>query len=76
MRMVFHAAEAAGWLPSGQRLDFMGFGLVQGQDGASPHPRPRQTGVLDAAVSAHVDLCQNGGGGDEQKYLHVALTLT
>lgn len=34
MRMVFSAAEKAGWLEGGQkRLDFMGFGLVQGQDG-------------------------------------------
>ena len=34
MRMVFSAAEKAGWLAEGQkRLDFMGFGLVQGQDG-------------------------------------------
>ena len=33
MRMVFSAAEQAGWLAGGARLDFMGFGLVQGQDG-------------------------------------------
>ncbi|CAE7450316.1 EMB1027 [Symbiodinium natans] len=33
MRMVFSAAEQAGWLSEGARLDFMGFGLVQGQDG-------------------------------------------
>ncbi|CAE7620218.1 EMB1027 [Symbiodinium sp. CCMP2456] len=33
MRMVFSAAEKAGWLSGGARLDFMGFGLVQGQDG-------------------------------------------
>jgi len=33
MRMVFSAAEQAGWLSGGARLDFMGFGLVQGQDG-------------------------------------------
>ena len=36
MRMVFSAAEKAGWLAEGQkRLDFMGFGLVQGQDGTA-----------------------------------------
>lgn len=34
MRMVFEAAKKAGWL-EGRRLDFMGFGLVQGQDGIS-----------------------------------------
>lgn len=33
MRMVFSAAEKAGWLEGQKRLDFMGFGLVQGQDG-------------------------------------------
>lgn len=33
MRMVFKAAEGAGWLEGQKRLDFMGFGLVQGQDG-------------------------------------------
>jgi len=33
MRMVFEVAERAAWLPTGARLDFVGFGLVQGEDG-------------------------------------------
>jgi arginyl-tRNA synthetase len=33
MRMVFEVAERAGWLSDSTRLDFMGFGVIQGEDG-------------------------------------------
>jgi len=56
MRMVFSAAEKAGWLEGGQkRLDFMGFGLVQGQDGKKFKTRSgdvvRLRDLLDEAAS-------------------------
>ena len=55
MRMVFEAAKKAGWL-AGRRLDFMGFGLVQGQDGTSETCRFRRfscafLGVLRAVLA-------------------------
>lgn len=47
MRMVFSAAEKAGWLEGGQkRLDFMGFGLVQGQDGFPARKEMERNGLI------------------------------
>jgi len=47
MRMVFSAAEKAGWLEGGQkRLDFMGFGLVQGQDGFPARKEMERNGSI------------------------------
>lgn len=60
MRMVFEVAERAKWT-QGQRLDFMGFGLVQGEDGKKFKTRSgdvvRLRDLLDeAAARAELEL--------------------
>jgi len=61
MRMVFNVADRAGWLQGGARLDFVGFGLVQGEDGKKFKTRSgdvvRLRDLLDEAASrASVEL--------------------
>eukprot|EP00933_Yihiella_yeosuensis_P031608 TRINITY_DN25190_c0_g1_i2.p1 TRINITY_DN25190_c0_g1~~TRINITY_DN25190_c0_g1_i2.p1 ORF type:complete len:538 (+),score=106.08 TRINITY_DN25190_c0_g1_i2:86-1615(+) len=73
MRMVFEVAEKAGWLENSQRLDFMGFGLVQGEDGKKFKTRSgdvvKLRDLLDEAASrAEVELRKRISGidgGDE-----------
>lgn len=65
MRMVFDVAERAGWL-DGRRLDFMGFGLVQGEDGKKFKTRSgdvvRLKDLLDeAADRAEAELRRRAG---------------
>eukprot|EP00929_Paragymnodinium_shiwhaense_P060394 TRINITY_DN30168_c0_g1_i1.p1 TRINITY_DN30168_c0_g1~~TRINITY_DN30168_c0_g1_i1.p1 ORF type:complete len:671 (+),score=188.59 TRINITY_DN30168_c0_g1_i1:169-2181(+) len=60
MKMVFEVAERAGWLAA-RRLDFMGFGLVQGEDGKKFKTRSGDTVKLkslldEAADRAEVEL--------------------
>jgi len=66
MRMVFEVAERAGWL-KGKRLDFMGFGLVQGEDGKKLKTRSgdvvRLKELLDeAATRAEAELRKRAEG--------------
>jgi len=70
MRMVFDVAERAGWLGS-SRLDFMGFGLVQGEDGKKFKTRSgdvvRLSDLLNEAASrAEAELRRrvSEGGSD------------
>jgi len=68
MRMVFEVAERAGWL-KGRRLDFMGFGLVQGEDGKKFKTRSgdvvRLRDLLDEAASrAEEELRRRAGEGE------------
>lgn len=70
MRMVFEVADKAGWLTRGQRLDFMGFGLVQGEDGKKFKTRSgdvvRLRDLLDEAASrAEVELRRRVGAKEE-----------
>lgn len=50
---VFDVAKSAGWAPAGQRLDFIGFGVVCGEDGKRFKTRSGDTvrliDLLDAA---------------------------
>jgi len=69
MRMVFEVAERAKWLKEG-RLDFMGFGLVQGEDGKKFKTRSgdvvRLKDLLDeAAERAEVELRRRAGEDKE-----------
>ncbi|CAK0841236.1 unnamed protein product, partial [Prorocentrum cordatum] len=77
MRMVFDVAERAGWL-GGRRLDFMGFGLVQGEDGKKFKTRSGDTVRLrdlldEAARRAEQELRarveERGGPKDEAQLL-------
>jgi len=68
MRMVFEAADRAGWTED-RRLDFMGFGLVQGEDGKKFKTRSgdvvRLRDLLDeAATRAEAELRRRLGEGD------------
>mmetsp|Transcript_93225 Transcript_93225/g.263556 ORF Transcript_93225/g.263556 Transcript_93225/m.263556 type:complete len:671 (-) Transcript_93225:93-2105(-) len=68
MRMVFDVAARAGW-SQGKRLDFMGFGLVQGEDGKKFKTRSgdvvRLRDLLDeAAERAEVELRNRAGDND------------
>jgi len=65
MRMVFEVAERAAWT-QGRRLDFMGFGLVQGEDGKKFKTRSgdvvRLRDLLDEARDrAEVELKRRRG---------------
>lgn len=52
--MIFDTARAAGWVNDHQRLDHMGFGVVQGEDGKKFKTRSGETvrlvDLLDEAV--------------------------
>ena len=62
MRMVFSAAEKAGWLGEGQkRLDFMGFGLVQGQDGPAAFQNGKREKATIAISGNQTDIVGAGG---------------
>ena len=62
MRMVFSAAEKAGWLGEGQkRLDFMGFGLVQGQDGPAAFQKGKREKATIAISGNQTDIVGAGG---------------
>jgi len=66
MQMVFEVADRAGW-SQGRRLDFMGFGLVQGEDGKKFKTRSgdvvRLRDLLDEARDrAEVELKKRRGG--------------
>lgn len=68
MRMVFEVAERAQWT-QGRRLDFMGFGLVQGEDGKKFKTRSgdvvRLRDLLDEATArAELELRRRLGDGD------------
>jgi len=68
MRMVFEVAGRADWL-QGRRLDFMGFGLVQGEDGKKFKTRSgdvvRLRDLLDEAASRAEEELRKRAGEDE-----------
>lgn len=52
--MIFDAARAAGWVKEHHRLEHLGFGVVQGEDGKKFKTRSGETvrlvDLLDEAV--------------------------
>ena len=71
MRMVFSAAEKAGWLGEGQkRLDFMGFGLVQGQDGPAAFQKGKREKATIAISGNQTDIV--GAGGAQSDFRNVS----
>lgn len=67
MRMVFDVAKRIGWLSQGERLDFMGFGLVQGEDGKKFKTRSgdvvRLRDLLDEAAERSAAELRNRTAG-------------
>lgn len=80
MRMVFEVAQRAGWVSAKEtRLDFMGFGLVQGEDGKKFKTRSgdvvKLRDLLDEATSrAEAELQKrygaNEGNMQDEAQLH------
>lgn len=52
---VFAAARAANWVSKGQRLDHIGFGVVQGEDGKKFKTRSSETVKLMDLLNAARD---------------------
>lgn len=80
-RMVFQAAEKAGWIPKKVRIDHVGFGLVLGPDGKKFKTRSGDTekliDLLKQAVDKAKELLKERGFDDssEESLNSLAQTL-